>query len=66
MSVMGFHKSLDMARGEWVGGLYPVLFWIFGICLTLQNPYNIIELIWPSEKMYHASTKNMSLIYTNP
>ena len=38
MSVMGFQKKLD---GGWVGGwgeLYPVLFWIFGICLTLQSP----------------------------
>ena len=39
MSVMGFQKqSLD---GGWVGGwgeLYPICFWNFGICLTLQAP----------------------------
>ena len=36
MSVMGFKKSLD--RG-WVGGVSSiVLFWIFGIFLTLQSP----------------------------
>ena len=35
MSVMGLKIS------GWVdvwGDLYPVLFWIFGICLTLQSP----------------------------
>ena len=38
MSVMGLKKSLD---GGWVGGwgeLYPDLFGIFGIYLTLQSP----------------------------
>ena len=36
MSVMGFPKtSLDGCE------LYPSLFWIFGICLTLQSPFNL-------------------------
>ena len=37
MRVMVSKKSLDsgvVVRGE----LYPVLFWIFGICLTFQSP----------------------------
>ena len=39
MSVMGFQKkkSLDGGVGWW-GELYPSLFWIFGIFLTLQSP----------------------------
>ena len=36
MSVMGFQKNFWMVGG-W-GGLHPVLFWIFGIYLTLQSP----------------------------
>ena len=35
----GFPKGVD--GGGWVGGwaaLYPSLFWIFGIFLTLQSP----------------------------
>ena len=42
MSVMGFQKKKVWIHGGWVGGwgeLYPSLFWIFGICLTLQSPY---------------------------
>ena len=38
MSVMGFQVWMG---GGWVGGggeLYPSLFWIFGIFLTLQSP----------------------------
>ena len=34
MSVSCFQKHLY--RGGW-GELYPVLFWIFGICLTFQS-----------------------------
>ena len=38
MSVMGFQKKeVWMGVGGW-GELYPSLFWIFGICLTLQSP----------------------------
>ena len=41
MSVMGFQKrSLDGVGG--CGDLYPVLFWIFGICFTLQTSLILI------------------------
>ena len=36
MSVMGFQKKVWMGEGGW-DELYPSLFWIFGICLTLQS-----------------------------
>ena len=38
ISRMGFKKKIYLDRG--VGGwveLYPIFFWIFGICLTLQS-----------------------------
>ena len=41
MSVMGFQKKIWIGGVDVVGGwgeLYPVLFWIFGICLTRQSP----------------------------
>ena len=34
---MGFEKSLDSGMGG-CGELYPVLFRMFGICLTLPIP----------------------------
>ena len=37
MSVMGFQKKFVWGVGE-LGELYPSLFWIFGILLTLQSP----------------------------
>ena len=33
----GFPKKVWMGVGGW-DELYPVIFWIFGICLTLQSP----------------------------
>ena len=35
MSVMGLKKKFVWG---WVDGVYPILFWIFGIFLTLQSP----------------------------
>ena len=37
----GFPKKVRMVGG-W-GELYPVLFWIFGIRLTLQSPFNLLD-----------------------
>ena len=40
MSLMSFPKK-NVDGGGWVGGwveLYPIVFWIFGIFLTLQSP----------------------------
>ena len=37
MSVMGFQKKFAWWVGWW-GELYPSLFWIFGIFLTVQSP----------------------------
>ena len=37
MSVLVSKKKFRWRVGGW-GELYPVLFWIFGICLTLQSP----------------------------
>ena len=37
VSVMGFQKKVCMGVSGW-GELYPILFWIFVIFLTLQSP----------------------------
>ena len=37
----GFPKKVRMVGG-W-GEFYPVLFWIFGFCLTLQSPLSSCE-----------------------
>ena len=50
MSVMGFQKKRldgDGWVGEWWGDLYAVLFWIFGIILTLPSPLSMLDLTTP-------------------
>ena len=36
-SLMGLQKKFGWQVAVW-GELYPNLFWIFGICVTLQSP----------------------------
>ena len=63
MSVMCFQKKVWMGVGGWCE-LHPSLFWIFGICLTLQIPlvspeipkYQNSFLIFPLEDVQHKST----------
>ena len=60
MSVMGFQKKKVWIEGGWVGGwgeLYPILFRIFGICLTLQSLY-VLNLV------FFANHSRMFLLYS--
>ena len=40
MSVMGIQKKFGWGMGGW-GELYPVLFWIFGICFNIAKPLSV-------------------------
>ena len=45
MSVMGFQKKFGWRVGGW-GELYPIVFGIFGIFLTLQSPLMLFLINW--------------------